>query len=97
VLRKSFGFFCVGAPLCRLRLQIHEDAPDDIAAQGEDYLYLPRDRPRLRSSGLGGSGAVLAAPRFVAVRHKLEIVAPGSGLTKSITVQCGFGPEFHLH
>src|SRR4029077_21262577 len=44
----------------------------------------------------GGGGAVLAAPRFVAVRHKLEIVEPSSGVTKSIeavlafcgTIQC---------
>jgi hypothetical protein len=41
-------------------------------------------------------GSVLAAPRFVAVRHKLEIVEAGSGLQKSIeavvafcgTIQC---------
>src|SRR5260370_41695691 len=44
----------------------------------------------------GGGGAVLAAPRFVAVRHKLEIVEAGSGVAKSIeavvafcgTIQC---------
>lgn len=70
--------------------------PADLAAQREEYLYLPRDGARLRNSGFGGSGAVLAAPRFVAVRHKLEIVEPGSGLAKSIeavvafcgTIQC---------
>jgi len=64
--------------------------PGDIAAQRENYLYLPRDSARLRSSGLGGFGAVLAAPRFVAVRHKLEIVEPSSGLTKSIEAVVAF-------
>ena len=50
----------------------------------------------LRSNGGGGSGAVFAASRFVAVRHKLEIVEASSGLPKSIeavvafcgTIQC---------
>lgn len=49
-----------------------------------------------RGVGFGGSGAVLAAPRFVAVRHKLEIVETSSGLANSIeavvafcgTIQC---------
>jgi uncharacterized protein DUF4349 len=44
----------------------------------------------------GGYGTVFAASRYVAVRHKLEIVEPGSGLAKSIeavvtycgTIQC---------
>jgi len=48
------------------------------------------------SMGGGGGVAVLAAPRFVAVRQKLEIVEAGSGLAKSIeavvafcgTIQC---------
>ena len=47
-------------------------------------------------SGAGGTATVFAAPRFVAVRHKLEIVEAGSGLAKSIeaviafcgTIQC---------
>jgi hypothetical protein len=38
----------------------------------------------------GGGGAVLAAPRFVAVRHKLEIVEAGSGLAKSIEAVVAF-------
>jgi len=44
----------------------------------------------------GGYGVVFAASRYVAVRHKLEVVEPGSGLAKSIeavvaycgTIQC---------
>ena len=41
-------------------------------------------------SGAGGTGTVLAAPRFVAVRHKLEIVEAGSGLPKSVEVVVAF-------
>jgi len=56
-----------------------------------EFLALAR-----QSSGFGGGGAVLAAPRFVAERHKLEIVEPSSGVAKSIeavlafcgTIQC---------
>ncbi len=47
-------------------------------------------------AGFGGGGTVNAASRYVAVRHKVEIVEPGSGLAKSIdavvaycgTIQC---------
>ncbi len=47
-------------------------------------------------AGFGGGGTVYAASRYVAVRHKLEIVEPGTGLAKSIeavvaycgTIQC---------
>jgi hypothetical protein len=91
VLRKSSGFFCVGAIFCAgCGYKYMKTPPGDIAVQREDYLYLPRDSARLRSSGFGGSGAVLAAPRFVAVRHKLEIVEPSSGLTKSIEAVVAF-------
>src|SRR6266403_1366142 len=58
--------------------------------------YTLREGALLRSSGSGGTGTVFAASRFVAVRHKLEIVGPGAGLAKSIeavvafcgTIQC---------
>ncbi len=91
MLRKSFGFFCVGAILCAgCGYKYMKTPPGDISAQREDYLYLPRDSARLRSSEFGGSGAVLAAPRFVAVRHKLEIVEPSSGLPKSIEAVVAF-------
>jgi hypothetical protein len=50
---------------------------------------------RIRSAMVGGD-TVFAASRYVAVRHKLEIVEPGTGLAKSIeavvaycgTIQC---------
>ena len=58
-----------------------------------------RSELAVRSSGGGGfgsGGVVLAAPRFVAVRHRLEIVEASSGLAKSVeavvafcgTIQC---------
>src|SRR6266403_2881194 len=58
--------------------------------------YTLREGALLRSSGSVGPSTVFAASRFVAVRHKLEIVGPGAGLAKSIeavvafcgTIQC---------
>jgi len=53
--------------------------------------------PAGRGYGSGsGNGVVFAASRYMAVRHKLEIVEPGSGVAKSIdavvaycgTIQC---------
>jgi hypothetical protein len=40
--------------------------------------------------GRGVAGTVLAAPRFVAVRHRLEIVEASSALPKSIDAVVGF-------
>lgn len=71
-----------------------------LAGHGQFDTYAPLGR--MRSSGFaggvagGGEGVVLAAPRFVAVRHKLEIVEASSGLAKSVeavvafcgTIQC---------
>jgi hypothetical protein len=52
----------------------------------------------MRTAGMGGGGygTVFAASHFVAVRHKLEIIEPGSNLPKSLdavlsfcgTIQC---------
>ncbi|HEV2194773.1 MAG TPA: DUF4349 domain-containing protein [Candidatus Acidoferrum sp.] len=67
------------------------------------HLYTRADGALLRETefggvagGGGGGGVVLAAPRFVAVQHKLEIVEASSGLAKSVeavvafcgTIQC---------
>ena len=103
MLHKSFRFFWVAVVLCAGCA--HKAATYQKAtglSQGESgqaslAYYAPVEG--LRMSGAdegGGGGAVLAAPRFVAVRHKLEIVEPGSGLAKSIdavvafcgTIQC---------
>src|SRR5579859_1934431 len=61
------------------------------SAQARLAYYAPLARASFGISGAGG-GVVLAAPRFVAVRHKLEIVEAGSGLAKSVedvTAFCG--------
>ena len=95
MLRKSFHFFWVAVVLCVGCA--HKAATYQSAtrmADTENFLYVPT--ADLRISGAGGSGTVFAAPRFVAVRHKLEIVEAGSGLAKSIeavvafcgTIQC---------
>jgi len=60
-------------------------------SEGESGLASLEYNVLLRSSGAGGGrGTVFAAPRFVAVRHKLEIVEPSSGLTKSIEAVVAF-------
>jgi hypothetical protein len=99
VLAKSFRFFCVAALLCSgcahkavMNQKASGLSESENGRAAFDYFTL-RD---LRSSGSGGSGTVFAAPRFVAVRHKLEIVEPSSGLPKSVeavvafcgTIQC---------
>jgi hypothetical protein len=61
------------------------------------YAFLAKLSPQGRAAvSLAGEGVVLAAPRYVAVRHRLEIVEAGSALPKSIdavvafcgTIQC---------
>ena len=70
---------------------------DDANFRGQGQaVVLPMARMSSASLGAGDSGTVFAASRFVAVRHKLEIVEAGSGLAKSIeaviafcgTIQC---------
>ena len=102
-MRTSFRFFWVAAILCTgcaKRAAMYQTATGLSDGQsGQAYLEYntPQEGKLLRSSGAGGGkGTVFAAPRFVAVRHKLEIVEPSSGLTKSIegvvafcgTLQC---------
>jgi hypothetical protein len=90
VLRKSFHFFWVAVVLCvgcAHKAATYQSATRLVGQ--ENFLTLPL-------SGAGGTGTVFAAPRFVAVRHKLEILEAGSGLAKSIealiefcgTIQC---------
>jgi len=67
---------------------------EGVSGQASYALYAPQARLG-RGVGFGG-GTVFAASRFVAVRHKLEIVEASSGLAKSIeavvafcgTIQC---------
>lgn len=94
MLHKSFRFFWVAVVLCVGCA--HKAATYQRAtglAQKENFLYLPL--AGLRSSVSGGTGTVLASPRFVAVRHKLEIVEPSSGLVKSIEAVVTFCGTIH--
>src|SRR5438067_40683 len=103
VLHKSFRFFWVAVVLCAgcahkaATYQKATGLSEGESGQASLEFNTPREGVFLRSSVAGGGGgAVLAAPRFVAVRHKLEIVEAGSGLAKSIeavvafcgTIQC---------
>lgn len=100
MLRKSLLFFCVVVILCAgcaHKAAMYQKASG--LSEGESgrvsyALYTPQAR---LGRGVGfGEGTVFAASRFVAVRHKLEIVGPGAGLAKSIeavvafcgTIQC---------
>ena len=101
MLPKSFRYFWVAVVLCAGCA--HKAATYQKAtglSEGEGGQVSSADYARVARLGLsgagGGGGAVLAASRFVAVRHKLEIVEPGSGLAQSIeavvafcgTIQC---------
>ena len=100
-MRTSFHFLLVTAVFCvgcsrkpAASPAAHEKgmAWSGIAGSGTrvDNAYFAKLSP------MGRAAVVLAAPRFVAVRHKLEIVEASSGLPKSIdavvafcgTIQC---------
>jgi len=104
VLRKSNGLLCVTAIFCAgcghkaatYQRMISVDSAQTSGLAGHaprEFLALARQSSGF---GFGGGGAVLAAPRFVSVRHKLEIVEPSSGVANSIeavlvfcgTIQC---------
>jgi hypothetical protein len=102
VLRKSFPFFCLAAILCAGCAKKGAPSPRATSVDrgktnenGQAHLAYYGYAP-LAISGGGGTGTVFAASRFVAVRHKLEIVEAGSGLPKSVeavvvfcgTIQC---------
>ena len=78
-MRKSLHFFWVAVILCA---GCAHKAPTDQRTTG---LAAPQNFSYASAKLVSGSaGTVFAAPRFVAVRHKLEIVEAGSGLAKSI-------------
>jgi hypothetical protein len=100
VLHKSFRFFWVAVVLCagcahKAAYQKATGLAEGESGQASSAGYASKVSLRLSRAG-GGGGAVLAAPRFVALRHKLEIVEASSGLAKSIetvvvfcgTIQC---------
>jgi hypothetical protein len=93
LLRKSFPFLCLAAILCT---GCAKKAAFSKSTTSVDNAKTAKNQIALLAYGGGGTGTVFAAPRFVAVRHKLEIVEAGSGLPKSIeavvafcgTIQC---------
>jgi hypothetical protein len=95
VLHKSCCYFWVAVVLCAGCA--HKSATYQKAtglSEGESgqasLAYYASVAHLQMTPGGGGGGSVLAAPRFVALRHKLEIVAAGSGLAKSIEAVAAF-------
>ena len=107
-VRKYLALIClvmVTSAGCSRRMKMASKASGLSSASDENVAYMitPEDSRGMggRGSGLarvGGMilGDVQAASRYVAVRHKLEIVEPDTGLAKSIdavvaycgTIQC---------
>lgn len=102
MLHKSLVVICIAVILdagCghKATRRTAEMSVDEAETAGFDRLLPMRSTAFISASaGFGGGGAVYAAGRYVAVRHKLEIVEPGAGLGKSIeavvaycgTIQC---------
>jgi hypothetical protein len=94
VLHKSFAIFCGGIILCAgcahkaATYQKATGLSEVDSAQARLSYFAPL--AKAESSGAGGAGIVLAATRFVAVRHRLEIVEASSGLEKSIEAVVAF-------
>lgn len=102
MLRKSFRFFWVAVILCAgcahkaVMYQKTTGLSEGEGGQARFATFAPLARESFGISGGVDADKVFAAPRFVAVRHKLEVVEQGSGLSKSIeavvsfcgTIQC---------
>lgn len=102
MLRKSFRFFWVAVILCAgcahkaVMYQKTTGLSEGEGGQARFATFAPLARESFGISGGVDADKVFAAPRFVAVRHKLEVVEQGSGLAKSIeavvsfcgTIQC---------
>ena len=103
MLRKLFWFSFVAAILCvgcarkALMYQKASGLSEGDSGQARNANYFRLARASFASGAGGGGGdKAFAAARFVAVRHRLEIVEPSSGMTKSIesvvafcgTIQC---------
>ena len=96
MLRKWLSTICLAAIFCAgcAKKAPHLEGymlADDANFRGQGRAVTP---PMARMSsvslGAGDSGTVFAASRYVAVRHKLEIVGPGAGLAKSIEAVVAF-------
>jgi len=96
VLRKSLGLICMGVLLCAgcarksaryaSKVSVDEARSEDRVSGLVGYARLEPALTRIRNSTSAGFGGepVFAASRFVAVRHKLEIIEPASALPKSL-------------
>ena len=92
--RKSLYVLCMAALSCAgcyraARVSQHAVSVDKLE---ESKMYAMPMEIRARIAGGLFAGDVLAAPRFIAVRHKLEIVGPASALPKSleaVVAYCG--------
>jgi hypothetical protein len=94
VLHKSLRSFWVAVVLCTgcsHKATTYEKATGWSATVGmQDSRAYSKSKYIALSSGAGGTSTVFAASRFVAVRHKLEIVEASSGLAKSIEAVVAF-------
>jgi Domain of unknown function (DUF4349) len=96
--RKSFPFFFVAAILCfgcAQKTTKYKTTDSSWAGEGGAtgaFYKLPAQSRSVTSldGRAGDADKVYAAERFVAVRHKLEIVEPNSGLQKSVEAVIGF-------
>lgn len=100
--RKSLSLLCIAAVLCAgcarkstrfaAKVAMDQDKTEDRASGLMEYARLEPALLRIRNAAGGGFGGepVFAAGRFVAIRHKLEIIAPGSVLPKSLDAVVAF-------
>ena len=94
MMSKSLSLFCVIALLSvgcsHKRASYVGKISVDSANAGFDRVSGLVDMPIQGAGFGGGQGTVYAAGRFVAVRHRLEIVEPGLNLPKSLEAVVGF-------
>jgi hypothetical protein len=103
MLRQSLAIVCAVVLVCagcaQKKPALYKTARVDNATmkrKGVDDSRIATASMELSSMEADVSGVVMAAPRYIAMRHKLEIVEPGSGLAKSVeavvtfcgTIQC---------
>jgi hypothetical protein len=97
MFRKSLSLFCVVALVsvgCSKQASYQRKIISvDSASTGYSGYYRVAGKMDMPIQGAGfggGQGTVYAAGRFVAVRHRLEIVEPGANLPKSLEAVVGF-------
>jgi len=96
MLRKTIALVCLASSAtagCDRTAHYVSSQPKDKAATGMDAISRMAASPMVAG---GGGGSVSAASRYLAVRQKLVVVAPGAELAKSVeavnafcgTIQC---------